>query len=815
MPQWDLSALSPAMARAADFLRDTLPLSDLDSYPFAYFRACAEHALMVRAQFPWCAALDEELFFHYVLCPRVNDEDLSDHRSLFFSLLRPRVEGLAVEEAVLAVNRWCNEQASYQLQDDRTASPLTVFRNGSGRCGEESAFLVAALRSVGIPARQVYAPRWAHCDDNHAWVEALCGDRWHFLGACEPEPELDRGWFNTAAGRALLVHSRTFGRGTSPLHGPFLEQRGTVCWYNQTGRYTETRRYTLQALCGGRPAPGTQFRIQVLNEAQYHTIVSLTAGPDGRAQVCLGLGDFHVEARREGLEARGDCAGSSLTLELAAPPPPGEGWDSFDVHAPRGRADLPPPLTPEQKERRAAVRAAGSRSRRERAAGWCVSGAAGCQDLLRRARGNARELAAFLRGPEAPLREQLVRTLTDKDLRDVTCSVLEEHFSRRPPRSADMPEEVYWSALCCPRIALEPLTPWRGPLGEGWTAEERARVQDNPRCLPVLLARRVRPEGGQIYENLRWPPQAALAAGRCDGLSFGLLCTAQLRALGVPARLRALDGRPEFWRDGAFRPLEPEETARLTLTRTPEETFRYGQNWGLSRWTARGWTPLAVTGGWQGTACTLTLPAGRFRLITTVRLPSGNQLAARRELTLEAGADKTLPLYLRTFDLEDLLMDQPLPPVPAAALTGEPVRDAVRTGRPALLLWLEEGGEPTEHVLHELAASRGALAALPVDVRFFLRSREAADHPALVRLTADGGPEMQLLLDDWAFDLEGAARRLGLEPDRPPLCVVCTGDGRARYGVSGYRVGSVELLCRICRRLFEKEGEIACHEGNH
>ena len=38
---------------------------------------------------------------------------------------------------------------------------------------EESAFLVSALRSVGIPARQVYVPRWSHCGDNHArssWV---------------------------------------------------------------------------------------------------------------------------------------------------------------------------------------------------------------------------------------------------------------------------------------------------------------------------------------------------------------------------------------------------------------------------------------------------------------------------------------------------------------------------------------------------------------------------------------------------------------------------------------------------------------------
>ena len=60
---------------------------------------------------------------------------------------------------------------------------------------KESTFLVTALRSIGIPARQLYVPWWAHCDDNHAWVEAQVDGSWHYLGACEPEEALDRGWF--------------------------------------------------------------------------------------------------------------------------------------------------------------------------------------------------------------------------------------------------------------------------------------------------------------------------------------------------------------------------------------------------------------------------------------------------------------------------------------------------------------------------------------------------------------------------------------------------------------------------------------------
>ncbi len=629
------------------FLRDNLPLSDLDCYPFSYFLHCADHALMVRRRFPWCAQLEEELFFHYVLCPRVNDEDLSPHRSLFFEALCPLVEGLDAEQAVLEVNCWCARQASYQLQDERTASPLTVFRCGSGRCGEESAFLTAALRSVGLAARQVYAPRWAHCDDNHAWVEALCGGRWRFLGACEPEPVLDRGWFNSAAAQALLVHSRTFGRGHSPLHGDFLEQRGGVCWYNQTSRYAQTRPCLLTALVAGRPAPGAVFQLQALNEAGYHTIAALTAGEDGKAQAQLGLGDVHVRASLNGLEAEGEYTGAPLTLELAPPAETDGAWTSLDIRAPSG-APPPAPLTARQRTQRARQLAEAAHARASKAADWYDPRRAallpGREDLLRQARGNFDQVFAFLSPPDGPARERLGRTLSAKDLRDLSACVLEDHLSCLPPQPPGLPEEIYWGALCAPRVALEPLTPWRGPLASRWTAAERDALRADPAALPAFLRRKVRLEEGRVYENLRWPPLAALEAGRCDAQSFRLLCVAQLRALGIPARLRALDGAPEFWRDGAFGPLEPEETARLTLLRPAGQEFLYRQNWTLSRRTPAGWRVLSLPAGvWQEPWRPLTLPAGRYRLLTAVRLPSGDQHALRRDFSLAAGEERQIP----------------------------------------------------------------------------------------------------------------------------------------------------------------------------
>ena len=87
---------------------------------------------------------------------------------------------------------------------------LVCCNSARGRCGEESTLAVSAMRSVGIPARQCYVPRWAHCDDNHAWVEVWADGDWHYLGACEPEPVLDKVGLLQLHQRQCLFMQRHF-----------------------------------------------------------------------------------------------------------------------------------------------------------------------------------------------------------------------------------------------------------------------------------------------------------------------------------------------------------------------------------------------------------------------------------------------------------------------------------------------------------------------------------------------------------------------------------------------------------------------------
>ena len=171
-----LAECTDEVALACKYLYAFMPYSDIGNYAFEVFLDYAENGVYLWKENSGVAELPEEIFLNYVLFHRVNEEEIAPCRTFFRREIGERTGGMSFREAALEVNYWCAQEATYHCTDDRTLSALAVYRRGNGRCGEESVFTVNALRSVGVPARQVYAPKWSHCDDNHAWVEIWCDE---------------------------------------------------------------------------------------------------------------------------------------------------------------------------------------------------------------------------------------------------------------------------------------------------------------------------------------------------------------------------------------------------------------------------------------------------------------------------------------------------------------------------------------------------------------------------------------------------------------------------------------------------------------
>ena len=127
-----LEACTAPEAILMKYLYGTMPLRDAGEYDFSLFLSYVRHGLWLRENMEWCAALPEDIFVHYVLACRVNSEDLTDCRPFFYEKLKDRVAGRSLKEAVLEVNYWCAENATYESTDIRTASPMTMYRSGWG-----------------------------------------------------------------------------------------------------------------------------------------------------------------------------------------------------------------------------------------------------------------------------------------------------------------------------------------------------------------------------------------------------------------------------------------------------------------------------------------------------------------------------------------------------------------------------------------------------------------------------------------------------------------------------------------------------------
>ncbi|MFT8362287.1 MAG: transglutaminase domain-containing protein [Sporolactobacillus sp.] len=803
-----LATLNKEQKEYMTWLYSNMPPGDAADYTFELFLSFVDHALMLRKTLPWCRELDEDKFRNDVLYYRVNNEDISNCRSIFYRALIDRIRNLNGEDRVLEINRWCNEIATYQSDDDRTISPLTVYRAGYGRCGEESNFLVSALRSVGIAARQIYVPWWSHCDDNHAWVEAWCNNSWHFLGACEPEPILDSGWFNNASSRAMLIVSRAFA--FDPQEGELLGKFGPIYLYNQTFRYAPTRRYTFTVLDNGRPIERAAIGLELLNMGAYYPIITLMTNHKGEVSIEMGRGDIHLSVSYENKIATCICHGErqgKMDIELYEHKKSDSDWATFDFIAPKDSPVNPVTYDENHKKRRSEVLEYGTALREKRLRNFYdqekVSEFYGAKSYFRLAAGNFNEIYRFLKHDKNPIRMKMLSTLSQKDFVDVQANVLEDHLSTSIAFDKSVPESIFQSYILCPRIDYEMLTAWRSQLVNLITDQEKSVWHTDPEKLwnDLCLTIHCYDNGGYFHFTIS--PIAAYKEKIADELSLRILFVAICRTLGIPARLDPADRTPEYWKNGHFHRVDKQEKrALVTIVRAPNVQFIYHQNWGLSRWTGDHWQAIDLSEVvWENLNLKFSLPVGYYRVLTTNRLPNGNQFAAEKRFCVSHEEQIVkITLILRDYQVSDMLEDYTLPSFDFFDKKGSDMSsDVIINDRKfKLLIWLEEGMEPTEHVLNELATYRAQVQSLPISVNFFLNDRKSFGQRTLANLLSKWD-KIHAYYGNWSDNLELIARRTYCDPGRPPLLVVCGRNGRAIYAFSGYNVGIVDMIMKIIK----------------
>jgi hypothetical protein len=850
LPQGDLFAifdtdLTSYEREALEFLYAYMPLADIADYSGEF------HLMNVRAsqkaadEMPWGKVIPEDLFRHFVLPVRVNNEHLDSARVVFYEELKNRVKSLSLYDAILEVNHWCHEKAIYTPSDARTSSPLATVRTAYGRCGEESTLLVAALRSVGIPARQVYTPRWAHTDDNHAWVEAWADGKWYFLGACEPEPVLNLGWFNAPASRGMLMHTKVFGRYEGVEEVMSVTPNYTEI--NVIGNYAPTAKATVTVTDGqGKPVPDACVEFKLYNYAEFYTVARKRTDAEGKASLTAGKGDMLVWASKDGQFGYAKLSfGKDHELAVKMDKTAGDGHTAdFELVPPPENAELPE-VTPEQRAENDLRMAHEDSIRNAYVATFMTDETAryfarqyqldedAVARILVASRGNHRVIADFM----ARLRSEkskrggldLLQRISAKDLRDVTLEVLMDHMQSRMCKNADH----FRRYVRNPRVSNEILTPYKGFFKKAVSKEDAEAYKAEPMKLVAWVAQNIRVDNDCNLGGAPISPEGVWKARVADAHSRDIFFVSMARSMAIPARINGVTGKVQLiGDDGAMdvdlnhHPEEPVFMAegiaskgKLVASYKPIRSLdnpKYYSHFTLSKQTPQGSLQLlsydegdADMGGgttWsnllkEGTA----LEAGDYVLVTGTRLASGAVLSKTTFFNILP--EKTTEFELVMRESEDEV--QVIGNFNSESLF-TPLPDAGSAARQSLLQACGRGyfvvgilgvnQEPTNHALRDIASFKADLEKWGRKMVLLFPNEAKAG-----KFARESFPDLPSTII-YGIDTDGIAAQIAesmklKHKESLPIFIIADTFNRVVFVSQGYTIGLGEQLMKTIKGL--------------
>ena len=516
-----------------DFLYEYMPLSDRLDYDTAFYIAQVKSAIEARNTFSWGKSIPEEIFKHFVLVYRVNNENLDTARMVMFRMLKDRVKGKSMYDAALEVNHWCHEYVNYKASDGRTSSPLASMRTSWGRCGEESTFTVTALRSVGIPARQCYTPRWAHTDDNHAWVEVWADGKWYHLGACEPEARLDVGWFDAPARRAMMVHTTVFGKYDGSEEKNFVSDKYSKI--NLLGNYAPTKKLTVTVLDeSGKEVKDAEVSFGLYNYAEYFPLAKIKTDAQGKASLTTGYGDLVIWAKTSNAFAQRQVFAHEKNVTVTIKK------DFLNTIGPNNTLtitppkELPVPTLDEKLVKKNNERLVYEDSVRN---AYIATFPQTNNRLIKESWGNYKEIQKVL-DTKHPLAEKMLNLVYEKDLRDGEYSVFMDHLN-------NIKEGETSEYVINPRIALEKITPWRGFIKDYFKQIRYVFINGND--LAEWIRINIRINETDNYYGVPISPIGVLKSRTADNKSREILFVAVARTFGIQSRYEWATGRAQ-WR---------------------------------------------------------------------------------------------------------------------------------------------------------------------------------------------------------------------------------------------------------------------------
>lgn len=723
--------LSTKEREGLEFLYAYMPLNDLSRHNSTYVLKQVQTALEARSQFKWAHKTPSNIYLHFVLPFRVNNEYCDTARQQFYQELRSRINGMNEYDAALEVNYWCHEKVTYKPTNSRTCGPLTTVKSTFGRCGEESTFAVAAYRSVGIPARQVYTPRWAHTDDNHAWVEVYVDGKWHFLGACEPEPELDRGWFAGPAKRAMMTRTFVYGKYEGPEE--ILKQTDWYTEINLLPNYAPTKKLNVKVVdSDGKPVQNAKVEFQLYNYAEFYPIATKQTDKDGNCSVTTGFGDLMVWAEHN--EETGWVKANKNATDISISISNTGNYDNTDLTLTPPVEQPVPSLDAEKGKQNAKRIKEGDEIRNKYIATFIDSASAANLAMekgtsisntwkyLSLSKGNWEAIYTFIKGLESKditVGMAMLNTLNEKDLRDISAKTLMNHLSSVDSFPALLDNKqfsLFDKYILSPGIGLELITPWRGLIQSLFTFDEIGYFRNDPINIIKWINKNITIDNESNYYHVPICPDNAIKFKIVDPASRDILFVAMCRSFGIPARLNPATKKPEYlmketWFSANFENIStqqiPQGTLKINLApNQPVLQPLYYSHFTIAKLENGQYRTLDYEESpiMKHFPIKVDLDEGKYRLITGNRESNGEVLV--RVMYFDIKAEDITPITLsfleKASDVQDLgNLDNIIFPDQMGNYNAK-LEDATNNGD-VIIAIVTPQNEPSIHILNDLA----------------------------------------------------------------------------------------------------------------
>ena len=813
---------SRSMYRYLMFLYAYMPQSDLADYDFSFFEQQVATAMEARNTFSWGKVIPDDIFRHFVVVYRVNNENLDTARSYIFHQLKNRIKNMSMYDAALEVNHWCHEYVDYQPADARTSAPLATLKTSHGRCGEESTLTVTALRAVGIPARQCYTPRWAHCDDNHAWVEVWVDGKWYFLGACEPAPALNMGWFANVSTRTMMVHTNVFGR----YDGPEEVNKRTPYYscINLLSNYADTATaYVTVYDKRHLPAKNASVCFKLYNYAEYYTLAEVQTDENGRAKLNTGLGDLLVWAKQGDdyayaqldlrkqdhlvliLSDKGPnpwMSAGTLIQQFSMVPPVGKPLTNNVSATAQMACDKR--MAKEDKMREAYRNTFPTKAQTDKYRNDYFTPEE-FYDVIHRSEGNHAEIIKFLQ--DHPKRvgglylKEFVKALADKDLRDTKAETLEKQLTLYKEKDGKYPISAFVKGILPARISNELIRDWRLPLREALVSAMPNTVITADKLLD-WTKHNITVDPLCNYYNCPISPMGVMNTRRSDAHSRDIFFVAACRSLDIPCYLDNASNKIYVWEKNDWKEVAfvSEEVTPLdkmaVLTLHNPKGYKYYIHYTLQRFENGEYVsydfeddPRVETRDIE-----LVLPAGKYCLSTGNRYSDGEVLSELRFFTLKEKDEYTIKIpelvpRNNTYGHFDMSINK---------LNGKSLSDLLKeSGKEKMVLCLvAPGTEPTNHLAKEIAAKKADYESWGGKVLLLANNKgwkPEKNQPANVEIVS---AKVNDLTESVSAALKNAVHDGSLPhtTGERPVCLVLDKDGNILFVSEGYHIGLGDLL---------------------